>query len=576
MDLPGVSGVSSSQNKRRYIDDEDDDSDSDYSIDLESSGDSEDSWESQSFESESEDSSDDGKIENARKWMKINMNNIPKAPPRFKFLGDPKVLADVSVNDSPLTFFSLFVDDELQNLVVNETNRYASQHVSAKTRKHKSWRPTNVDEIMLFLALMFLQSIVKKPEQHLYWSRRQSINTPQFSKIMPRDRFYLLMRNLHFVDNNTYDPSTHPCSKLWKIYDVIEHFRKKFCEILNPEEQLSVDESLMLYKGRLSWKQYMPLKRSRFGIKFFMICEASSGYICDFILYTGKGMPLLQEYSAYPQSTAVVLQLLHRFLNKGFCVTVDNYYMSPLLADILLEKRTDIYGTLRSNRKDLPPGFAKEKVAKGQCIAYQRGKIMVLKWNDKKLVNMLSSFHDASSVSVRPGTTREKQKPKVVYDYNFTMGGVDRCDQEMSYYPSTRKQQRKYYKTIFRHLLDQAMWNSYVVYKKVTETKKSLLDFKLAVVEEIFDKHSSAICSSTRSSDTSISSMRLVEKHFASHIPSNPIKKEPRRQCAVCCARKDKNGKKIRKETRIWCEDCRIGLCLEPCFKIYHTQKNFV
>ncbi|GBN91097.1 hypothetical protein AVEN_248425-1 [Araneus ventricosus] len=100
-----------------------------------------------------------------------------------------------------------------------------------------------------------------------------------------------------------------------------------------------------------------------------MLCEASSGYICDFLLYTGKGMSLLPEYSSYPQSTAVVLHLLHKFLNRGFRITVDNYYMSPSLADILVQKKTDIYGTLRSNRKDLPPGFAKEK-EKGQCIAY--------------------------------------------------------------------------------------------------------------------------------------------------------------------------------------------------------------
>ncbi|GBM57073.1 hypothetical protein AVEN_157036-1 [Araneus ventricosus] len=88
--------------------------------------------------------------------------------------------------------------------------------------------------------------------------------------------------------------------------------------------------------------------------------------------------------------------------------------MSPSLADILVQKKTDIYGTLRSNRKDLSPGFAKEKVEKGQCIAYQRGKVMVLKWKDKKIVNMLSTFHDTSSVPVHSGTTKETLKPKLI------------------------------------------------------------------------------------------------------------------------------------------------------------------
>lgn len=59
------------------------------------------------------------------------------------------------------------------------------------------------------------------------------------------------MRN-HFVDNKNFDCSTHPCPKLWKIYNFMEHIRKKFSELVTPNEQLTEDESLMLYKGPLS------------------------------------------------------------------------------------------------------------------------------------------------------------------------------------------------------------------------------------------------------------------------------------------------------------------------------------
>ncbi|KAF8787184.1 PiggyBac transposable element-derived protein like [Argiope bruennichi] len=68
---------------------------------------------------------------------------------------------------------------------------------------------------------------------------------------------------------------------------------------------------------------------------------------------------------------------------------------------------------------------------------------------------------------------------------------------------------------------------------------------------------------------------RLVERHFISHIPPNPIKREPRRRCAICCSKTGLDGKRIRKETRMWCEDCNVALCVEPCFKIYHTEKYF-
>lgn len=48
-----------------------------------------------------------------------------------------------------------------------------------------------------------------------------------------------------------------------------------------------IDESLM-WNGRLSFKQYIPSKRYRFGVKVFLICDWKTGYIIDMIMYTGR------------------------------------------------------------------------------------------------------------------------------------------------------------------------------------------------------------------------------------------------------------------------------------------------
>ncbi|GFX57315.1 piggyBac transposable element-derived protein 4 [Trichonephila clavipes] len=103
-----------------------------------------------------------------------------------------------------------------------------------------------------------------------------------------------------------------------------------------------------------------------------------------------------------------------------------------------------------------------------------------------------------------------------------------------------------------------------------------LLEFRLRMVEESIQKYSNRDnCSGPGRPSSTPNPLRLTARHFASHIPPNPIKREPRRQCAVCCSIKDANRKKIRKETRIWCKDCEVGLCLEPCFELYHTKLNF-
>ncbi|GFU16364.1 piggyBac transposable element-derived protein 4 [Trichonephila clavipes] len=117
-------------------------------------------------------------------------------------------------------------------------------------------------------------------------------------------------------------------------------------------------------------------------------------------------------------STKTVLRLMDRFLGKGYCVTIDNFYMSPQLADILVTEKTDTYGTVNKTRKDLPANFSKEKVPKGEIVAYQRGKVMALKWQDKKSVCLMSTIHDASSYLVTCKSKKTVMKPVVVCDFN--------------------------------------------------------------------------------------------------------------------------------------------------------------
>lgn len=43
------------------------------------------------------------------------------------------------------------------------------------------------------------------------------------------------------------------------------------------QEDNAIDESLMKNKGCLSYNQFNPSKRTRFGIKFYKLCELKSG-----------------------------------------------------------------------------------------------------------------------------------------------------------------------------------------------------------------------------------------------------------------------------------------------------------
>ena len=47
----------------------------------------------------------------------------------------------------------------------------------------------------------------------------------------------------------------------------------KFQECYYPSKNISIDKQLILHKGHLGFSQYLPLKRARFGIKAFSLCD---------------------------------------------------------------------------------------------------------------------------------------------------------------------------------------------------------------------------------------------------------------------------------------------------------------
>lgn len=79
---------------------------------------------------------------------------------------------------SPADFFFLFVDDELLNVIVQQTNLYASQK-SVKTTlpwaRIRSWKDTNIEEMKLFIGLLFWIGLVQMPKLNCYWSNNLAI-----------------------------------------------------------------------------------------------------------------------------------------------------------------------------------------------------------------------------------------------------------------------------------------------------------------------------------------------------------------------------------------------------------------
>lgn len=74
--------------------------------------------------------------------------------------------------------------------------------------------------------------------------------------------------------------------RLFKLRKVVDMLQKKFMHVLTPGANISIDEGLYLWKGRLMLKQYIPNKPAKYGIKIYKLCDGS-GYTWNFLVCTG-------------------------------------------------------------------------------------------------------------------------------------------------------------------------------------------------------------------------------------------------------------------------------------------------
>ncbi|CAI5669656.1 unnamed protein product [Oreochromis niloticus] len=104
--------------------------------------------------------------------------------------------------------------------------------------------------------------------------------------------------------------------------------------------------------GRCPFRQYMPSKPARYGIKIWVACDARSSYAWKMQVYTGK--PDKRGPPEKHLATRVVVDLTEG-LAPGRNVTCDNFFTSRELADRLFRERGHtVLGTLRSNRPEIP------------------------------------------------------------------------------------------------------------------------------------------------------------------------------------------------------------------------------
>ena len=102
-------------------------------------------------------------------------------------------------------------------------------------------------------------------------------------------------------------------------------FSKIYFPLLTLGRGISIDEALLLWKGRLSWKQFIRTKRNIFGIKTFTLADACAGYDWNSRIYMGDGAMIKQDLNFTYHAKNIVTSLTEDVLGEGRCIYVDNW-----------------------------------------------------------------------------------------------------------------------------------------------------------------------------------------------------------------------------------------------------------
>ena len=156
----------------------------------------------------------------------------------------------------------------------------------------------------------------------------------------------------------------------------------KFKSMYTPDKHIAIDEESLLWKGRLGFKQYIPNKRARFGIKMFSVCEVS-GYFWNSFVYVGKNANKTLEEQAFVKelgkSDPVVPKLMSDLYGNRCHLYVDNWYTSERLFKHLSENGTVACGTAIGNLLKVPQSLKEEPLEKGDYAFRRNGNMLMVR-----------------------------------------------------------------------------------------------------------------------------------------------------------------------------------------------------
>lgn len=410
---------------------------------------------------------------------------------------------------------------------------------------------------------------------------------------MNRNRFLFLLRAMRFDDwaNRNGNDKFAPLREIWSMFSVR-------C-IINyiPSTNMTVDETMVSFRGNCPFKTYIKMKPDKYAMKVFSLCDSRNSYLCNAWPYLGRHFQTTGAKSAPEQhcesrqqgrgrsrtrsrsarsrsrvsnvpqsqqpqnfqrkSTRYVMMLSRSYYNSRRIITMDSYFTSKELCSELNSLNLRTVGTIRKSQPEVPAELTTTDRSQVQTtrFAFQDDRMLVsFVPKPSKVVLLMSSAHSTTQIN------GASNKSVVIDDYNVHKGGVD-CFNKMVKSMSTNRKSRRWPLRLFFFILDAAALNAFILMKLKSET----LDRRGFIKDVAVELALSQIGKRLRNTHVPLSmKFEITEYLKKAGVREDtiefPIREadatgRPTKSCAQCAANH------IKRRATTWCDLCHNAVC---------------
>ena len=399
---------------------------------------------------------------------RMNLANVRKSTPNKR----PGGL------QTGLEWFELFFDNVVIYKIVEDTNSFIRSFTTEETMK-STYRLTDDIEIKGLIGLLILIGTMKSGTIKQLWQDEMGIGCDLCICALSSKRFEFLLRVLHFDDHQTRQERKSK-DKFCHIREVFKRIVNNFQKYYTPTDCLTIDEQLLSFRGRCGFKQYIPSKPAKYGIKTWALVDPETFYTYNLETYVGTQNSTRFQKSNKPED--VVLRLVEPIKKSGRNITADNWFTSIPLIEKLTKLKFSYVGTIRKNKRELPNEFKsnrKREVLSSLFGFYQITSnldIALVSYVPKKnkAVVLVSTLHNNAEIDE---TSKEKKKPSIITFYNQDKAGVDVVDQLCANY-NCRLRTNEQPMIVFLNLINLSGINAFILHSEDNNFAKKSLRYK--------------------------------------------------------------------------------------------------